>query len=259
MRHTTDVDGRTDTRPTPVTDRAPVLEILDLSTGYGDLTAVSRVTLRIYPGEVVALFGANGAGKTSTLLATVGALPRRAGLVHWKGEPAPKRLHHLARMGLAYVPEKRSVISALSARDNLRLGRGGVKAAIDYFPELADHLDRPAGLLSGGQQQILMLARALAARPQALLVDELSLGLAPQVVERLLGTLRRVADQEGLAVLLVEQQMRRALAASDRWYLLASGSVAAEGDCDLLGQARLERAYLESMGIHNARPVALAR
>lgn len=257
MRRTGGTTAETEGLPISGDERAPVLEILGLSTGYGDLTAVSRVTLRICPGEMVALFGANGAGKTSTLLATVGSLPRRAGLVRWKGDPAPRSLHRLARMGLAYVPEKRSIISSLSTRDNLRLGRGGVDAAVAYFPELEDHLDRPAGLLSGGQQQILMLARALAARPQALLVDELSLGLAPQVVERLLATLRRAADEEGLAVLLVEQQMRRALASADRWYLLASGTVTAEGVCDADGRARLERAYLDSMGIRHTRSAAL--
>jgi branched-chain amino acid transport system ATP-binding protein len=228
----------------------PVLDVAALSTGYGPLVAVADASLHLVPGEVVALFGPNGAGKTSTLLATVGVLPRRGGTVTWCGAPAPRSLHALARAGLAFVPEQRSVISTLSTRDNLRLGRGTLDTALGYFPELTDHLHRPAGLLSGGQQQILMLARALAGRPRALLVDELSLGLAPQVVERLLAALRRAADEEGLAVLLVEQQMRRALAVADRWYLLTRGSVAATGAADAAGTARLEQAYLAGMGIH---------
>ncbi len=233
----------------PAGAEGAVLELCGLSTGYGPLRAVSDVSLALVPGEVVALFGPNGAGKSSTLLAAVGALPLRGGTVRWCGGPAPRTLHALARAGLAFVPEQRSITSALSTRDNLRLGRGTVAAALACFPELAAHLDRPAGLLSGGQQQILMLARALAARPRALLVDELSLGLAPAVVERLLGALRRAADEEGLAVLLVEQQMRRALSVADRWHLLSRGSVVASGAADAGGSAELEAAYLASMGI----------
>ncbi|MER5347683.1 ATP-binding cassette domain-containing protein [Streptomyces mirabilis] len=236
-----------------MTTSPPVLEVSGLCAGYGELMAITDVSLELRAGEVVALFGPNGAGKTSTLLATVGVLPRRHGAVRWNGRPAPRTLHAIARAGLAFVPERRSVISALSTRDNLLLGRSGLKAALDHFPELADHLDRPAGLLSGGQQQILMLARALAARPQALLIDELSLGLAPQVADRLLNILRRAADDQGVAVLLVEQQMRRALAAADRWYLLASGAVVSEGRCDVDGAKRLEQAYLASMGISRQR------
>jgi branched-chain amino acid transport system ATP-binding protein len=230
-----------------------VLEVRGLTTGYGQLVAVSEVSLTLEAGELVALFGPNGAGKSTTLLATVGALPRRGGQVRWLGAPAPRTVHAMARAGLAFVPEQRSIISSLSTRNNLRLGRGTVDAALSYFPELAEHLDRPAGLLSGGQQQILMLARALAARPRALLVDELSLGLAPAVVNRLLDALRRAADEEGLAVLLVEQQMRRAMTVADRWYLLAGGAMVAAGGRDEAGIAELERAYLASMGIHTDR------
>ncbi|OJU81920.1 MAG: ABC transporter ATP-binding protein [Solirubrobacterales bacterium 70-9] len=226
-----------------------VLEVDGLSTGYGELTAVREVSLHLEAGEVVALFGPNGAGKTSLLLATVGALPRWAGSVAWEDAPAPRPLHRLVRAGLGFVPDQRSIVSSLSTRDNLLLGSGGIDGALAYFPELADHLHRPAGLLSGGQQQILTLARALAARPRALLIDELSLGLAPQVVERLLGALRRAADEEGLAVLLVEQQIRRALAIADRFYLLNHGVIVTAGEAHEDGGTALEEAYLESMGI----------
>jgi branched-chain amino acid transport system ATP-binding protein len=227
----------------------PVLELRGLSTGYGNLTAVADVSLHVEPGEVVALFGPNGAGKTSTLLAAVGALPRRSGSVLWCGAAAPKSLHALARSGLAFVPETRSIISTLSTRDNLRLGRGTVEQALEYFPVLEGLLGRRAGLLSGGEQQILMLARALAARPRLLIVDELSLGLAPVVVVRLLEALRKAADEEELGVLVVEQQMRRALSVADRWYLLVHGTVRAEGRADETGAASLEAAYASSIGI----------
>jgi branched-chain amino acid transport system ATP-binding protein len=230
----------------------PVLELVGVTAGYGDLAAVRDISLRVHPGEVVALFGPNGAGKTTTLMAAVGVLPRMGGSVLWKGQPSPRRLHMLTRAGLAYVPEARSVISGLSTLDNLRLGRGGVAAALSYFPELEPLLRRRAGLLSGGEQQMLTLARALASKPAALLVDELSLGLAPLAVERLLAAVRQAADNEGLAVLLVEQQARRALSAADRWYLLRNGNIDTSGDA-ADGVGALEAAYLA--GLTDSAPV----
>jgi branched-chain amino acid transport system ATP-binding protein len=225
---------------------APVLELENLVTGYGDLPVVRDVSLCVRPGEVVALFGPNGAGKTTTLLGAVGVLPRMSGQVRWRGEPTRQPLHRLAREGLAFVPEERSVISSLTARDNLRLGGGSVQAALAEFPELEEHLGRKAGLLSGGQQQMLRLAHALASKPTALLVDEASLGLAPLIVQRLLQALRSAADRTGLAVLLVEQQARRALSVADRWYLLNKGTIVAEGSADG-DPARLEAVYLSSL------------
>jgi branched-chain amino acid transport system ATP-binding protein len=225
---------------------APILEAINITAGYGDLPAVRDVSLRIAPGEVVALFGPNGAGKSTTMLTLAGVLGCMRGEVRWQGRPTSASLSTLAREGLSLVPEGRSVTTRLSARDNLRLGRGGVDGALGFFPELEPLLDRPAGLLSGGEQQMLVLGRALAGRPRALLVDELSLGLAPLVVDRLLAALRRAADDEQLAVLLVEQQARRALALADRWYLLAGGAVVDTGDRSSAADA-LEVAYLASM------------
>ena len=222
-----------------------VLELDHVTAGYGDLAAVRDVSLSVHAGEVVALFGPNGAGKTTTILATVGVLPTMAGTIRWRQQPARRRLHQLARDGLAFVPEERSVISRLSARDNLRLGRGSVAAAVAAFPELEPHLDRKAGLLSGGQQQMLTLGRALAGDPVALVVDELSLGLAPLVVDRLLAAIRSAADRTGVAVLLVEQQARRALSVADRWYLLHNGTVTAHSESADAGQ--LEAAYVAAM------------
>jgi branched-chain amino acid transport system ATP-binding protein len=135
----------------PDTPRAAVLELRGLAAGYGDLAAVRDVNLHICPGEIVALFGPNGAGKTTTLLAAVGVLPRMRGEVHWRAQPTTKSLHNLARDGLAFVPEECSLVTSLTARDNLRLGRGSVDDALARFAELEPLLSQRAGLLSGCQ------------------------------------------------------------------------------------------------------------
>ncbi|MFC9557503.1 ABC transporter ATP-binding protein [Rhodococcus sp. NPDC056960] len=223
----------------------PILRLESLTAGYGDLAAIRDVSLEVRPGEMVALFGPNGAGKSTTLLASVGVLPKMSGQVYFRSAPTQKALYSLARQGIAFVPETRSVISGLTTRENLELGRGGVQKALEAFPELEPLLPRKGGLLSGGEQQMVALARALGSEPSVLLVDELSLGLAPMLVERLLQALRKETERTGLAVLLVEQQTRRALAQTDRWYLLRSGSLVAEGKSSD-GPAALERAYLRS-------------
>jgi branched-chain amino acid transport system ATP-binding protein len=223
-----------------------LLEVRELTAGYGDLAAVRGVSFLLRPAEVVALFGANGAGKTTTLMATAGLLPRMGGHVFWQGSPISQPLHKLARSGLAFVPGAPSVIKALSTRDNLRLGPGGVDRAVALFPELEPLLGRRAGLLSGGEQQMLAMGRALAMSPKVLLVDELSLGLAPLVVDRLLQEVRRAADETQLAVLLIDQQARRALAVADRWHLLSSGVITDSGTAD--DAAALEAAYRANLG-----------
>jgi branched-chain amino acid transport system ATP-binding protein len=232
----------------PLADRSSdsVLETVGLTAGYGDLAAVRDLSIDVRAGEIVALFGPNGAGKTTTLLACVGLLPCMSGEIRWLGERSTQPMHRLARSGLAYVPEGRSVTTGLSVADNLRIGRGTVDQALAIFPELEPLLDRPAGLLSGGEQQMLVLGRALAGNPRALLVDELSLGLAPLIVERLLGVLREAAERDGLAVLLVEQQAREALSVADRWYLLRGGALVQQGGARS-GIGMLEAAYLSSM------------
>jgi branched-chain amino acid transport system ATP-binding protein len=223
----------------------PVLVVRDLSAGYGDLMAIRGVSFEVRPGEIVAMFGANGAGKTTTLLATVRELPRARGEVIWRGARVTSRLHKLARAGLAFVPEAPSVISGLSTLDNLRIGRGSVDLALEYFPELRPLLTRRAGLLSGGEQQILALARALAGQPDVLLVDEFSLGLGPIIVDRLMTAFRTIADSTGVGIVLIEQQARRALAVADSWYLLRSGEVIDHGAAS--AAAGLDAAYLGSM------------
>jgi ABC-type branched-subunit amino acid transport system ATPase component/ABC-type branched-subunit amino acid transport system permease subunit len=226
----------------------PLIEARDLSVGYGDLAAVRELNLTVHPGEVVAMIGPNGSGKTTTLLALAGELTPLAGTVTWQGRTDATPLHRRAREGMGFVPEERSVFMQLSAADNLRLGRGARAQAIETFPELEPLLNRRAGLLSGGEQQILTLGRALAGKPSLLLADELSLGLAPLVVERLLQAVREAADA-GLGVLLVEQQASRALAVADRVYILRQGRVAFTGSPAELQNdwAQLERSYFSDV------------
>lgn len=221
----------------------PVLELRKLDAGYGDRAVVREVDLTVHGGEIVALIGANGAGKSTTLLTVAGELPALGGEVRWLGSALKAPMHRRAQAGLAFVPEERSVLKTLTVRDNLLLGSGGIEPAIRLFPELQRLLGKRAGLLSGGEQQMLTLGRALASAPKALVLDEISLGLAPAAVDRLFAALRFAADTVGVAVLLVEQQARRALRVADRWYLLRQGRIAGSGERGS-GMAALEAAYL---------------
>jgi branched-chain amino acid transport system ATP-binding protein len=223
---------------------APILEAKGLFAGYGDLAAVRGLDLTVHPGEIVALLGPNGAGKTTTLLTLAGALPALKGTVHWNGQEVSSPLHRRVRSGMGFIPEERSVIGKLTVKDNLRLGRGSVEDAVGLFPQLERLLGRPGGLLSGGEQQMVTLARCLAARPSLILVDELSLGLAPIVVKTLLNSLRGAAIEAGTAVLMVEQQVQRALTVADRWYLLRHGSLADTGITSDTTLRDLANAYL---------------
>jgi branched-chain amino acid transport system ATP-binding protein len=224
-----------------------LLEAVDLTAGYGDLAAVRDANLRVHRGEIVAVIGPNGAGKTTTMHALVGELTPMRGEVRWLGRRVTSPVHRRVREGLAYVPEVRSIIMSMSCRDNLRLGSGDISHALALFPELERLMPRRAGLLSGGEQQMLILGRALAARPIALVVDELSLGLAPVVVNRLMEALRVAAKEDGCGVLLVEQQARRAFALADRWYLFRNGRHVGSGD-KASGQREMEKMYLSSKG-----------
>jgi ABC-type branched-subunit amino acid transport system ATPase component len=209
------------------TDDVPLIEARALSAGYGSQPVVRALDLKVRPGEVVALLGPNGAGKTTTLRALSGSLLPMHGEVRWLGEPGHAPLHRRARQGLAYVGE-RAVFTRLDTADNLRVGRVTTQQALQLFPELAKRLRTGAGMLSGGEQQMLSLARALCRAPQLLLADELSLGLAPLVVDRLLRAVREAADR-GLGALLVEQHVRKVLDIADRVYVLHRGRVTMTG------------------------------
>jgi len=200
-----------------------------LSAGYAGAVALVDVGLHVDTGEMVALLGANGAGKTTTLLALAGVVRPTGGEVTILGQTGRRSTIKLARSGVALVPEQRSTFRGLTIKENLQLGRGSVDMAIGLFPELEKRLKTKAGLVSGGEQQMLALARILAGRPKLILADELSLGLAPLVVRRLFAALRQAADG-GAGVLLVEQHPRVALQWTDRAYVLRRGSVALAGD-----------------------------
>jgi branched-chain amino acid transport system ATP-binding protein len=221
-----------------------LLELEDVSARYGPIKALHGVSLRVHDGEMVALLGANGAGKTTTLRA-VSRTVRTSGDVRYDGKSIARRPPDaIAKLGIAHVPEGRGLFSELSVWDNLRMGayvrgeRRTIKQeaprVFSYFPWLERRKTQQAGTLSGGEQQMLALARALVSRPRLLLLDEPSLGLAPTVVQVLFGVVRRLNEEEGLSVLVVEQNANLALESSRRAYVLEVGRVAVEGSSDEL-------------------------
>jgi branched-chain amino acid transport system ATP-binding protein len=234
------------TTATPVATAA--IEARRLTTGYGPQPVIHGIDLEVRPGEVVAVLGANGAGKTTTMLALAGELPPHEGDVLLAGAVTTSPLHARARQGLMFVTEEKSVFKQLSTRDNLRVAGVAIDEALALFPELEKRLDVRGGLLSGGEQQMLSLARAVCRHPKVLLADELSMGLAPIVVQRLLQAVRDAANRDGTAVLLVEQHVRQALRYSDRAYVMRRGRIELTGTSEeLAGRiADIEEHYLSS-------------
>jgi len=226
-----------------------LLRVEQLRAGYGSATVLHGLDLVVHPGEVVALLGANGAGKTTTLLTLAGELPLLGGRVLIDGKPTSAPLHHRARSGLGFVAEDRSVFMDLTTEENVRVGRVDRRMFLDLFPELEGRWRVKAGLLSGGEQKMLTLGRTLARRPKLLLADELSAGLAPLVVDRLLRAVREAADAS-LGVLLVEQHVRKVLGFADRGYVLRRGRVLVEGtSAELMAQLPIiESSFLSAEG-----------
>jgi branched-chain amino acid transport system ATP-binding protein len=224
----------------------PLIEAVGLSAGYGHLAVLHEINLSVQAGEVVALVGPNGSGKTTLILTLAGIIPASRGHVAMAGKPVTAPLHQRARAGMRLITEDRAVFTSLSVTDNLRLAHKSVKGPLAVFPELRPLLRRRVGLLSGGEQQMLTLARALSGPTSLLLADELSLGLAPLIVRRLLRAVREAADNGGMGVLLVEQHIRNALSVADRVYVLRQGRIALSGTASEMGArlAEIESSYL---------------
>jgi branched-chain amino acid transport system ATP-binding protein len=224
---------------------ASLLDVSGLTAGYGRAAVLRGLDLTVGSGEIVALLGANGAGKTTALRVISGLIRPMAGTVVFDGRAVRSATPHaLARRGLAHVPEGRGIFHGLTVAEHFRLGYGGMRldpeAAFEYFPVLRDLRHRRAGLLSGGEQQMLALARVLICRRRLLLIDELSLGLAPVVVDAILPTLREFTARTGAGILIVEQHVQRVLEVADRAYVLSHGEVAMAGPAaDLLRDRHL--------------------
>jgi branched-chain amino acid transport system ATP-binding protein len=230
-----------------------LLELKSVEAHYGPVQALRDVSLTVEEGQVVAVLGANGAGKTTTLRAVSGTV-KRTGEVALAGRPLRGGPEAVAKAGIAHVPEGRGTFTELTVLENLRLGAytrrdRDVKTDVErmgaHFPWIERRADQRAGTLSGGEQQMLALARALMSRPRLLLLDEPSLGLAPMVVREIFRIVRELNEQEGLAVLVVEQDARLALAAASKAYVLEVGRVAVEGTSDeLRDNESVRRSYL---------------
>lgn len=238
---------------------APLLQVQDLEAGYGAIVALHGISLTVSAGEIVTIIGANGAGKSTTLNAVCGVVRARRGSVTFDGRNlASVPAHEVVRLGLAQSPEGRKIFPRLTVLENLEMGAftrrdpAGVRADIEkyyaMFPILEKRKHQPGGLLSGGEQQMLAIARALMSRPKLLLLDEPSLGLAPQIVVQIFDIVREL-NKQGMSVLLVEQNARMALKVAHRGYVLETGRITFTDKADvLLHDPRIRAAYLGEEG-----------
>jgi branched-chain amino acid transport system ATP-binding protein len=239
-----------------------MLGVSDLSCGYGKIVAVRELDFDVHSGEVLAILGPNGAGKTTLMMTLSGLLPRLSGDVRLDGRSLPSGKPGVANIdGLVLVPDNRALFTTLTVRENVEIakvkGANNVDDVLDLFPALHQRLKLKAGSLSGGEQQMLAMARGLVQSPKVLLIDEMSMGLAPIIVENLLPIVRRVADEAGAAVVLVEQHVKLALEVADSAMVLVHGEVSLRGTAEDLRKdpARLEAAYLGA-GVEHEHEVA---
>ena len=244
------------TRPkTVVSEGMPLLELEDVKVSYGGIRALKGISLRVFPGEIVAMIGANGAGKTTTLKSIMGLLPIASGTVKLAGRSlADDATEKRVEDGISLAPEGRAIFPNLTVLENLELGayvhrdpatmKETIEDVTKLFPRLGERMRQEGGTLSGGEQQMLAIGRALMARPQLLLLDEPSLGIAPKLVQQIFQAIAEIA-KSGVTILLVEQNTRIALATSQRAYVLRTGEIALEGDAkDLASNPEIQAAYL---------------
>lgn len=233
-----------------------MLSVKNINVYYGSIHAIKDISFHVNEGEIVTLIGANGAGKTTTMHAISGLLKLQSGEIDYCGQTISKmEAHKIIRLGLAQVPEGRRVFSGLTVQQNLQMGaytrRDGKEAiqndfdmVFDLLPRLKERRNQPAGTLSGGEQQMLAVGRALMGKPKMILMDEPSMGLSPLLVKEIFAIIKEV-NKQGITILLVEQNAKMALAISDRAYVLETGNITLSGDAqELLNDARVKKAYL---------------
>jgi branched-chain amino acid transport system ATP-binding protein len=239
-----------------MSDAQPILKVSNIESYYGPIMAIRGVSLSLHEGKVVTVLGANGAGKTTILKTISGVLDPLKGSVEFHGKPIQRMdPDKIVRLGISHVPEGREVFPFLTVRENLAMGaflrtnRDEVAQDLEriygYFPRLKERLDQPAGQLSGGEQQMLSISRALMNRPKVLLLDEPSLGLSPLLVKEIFGIIRRVNTEQGVSILLVEQNAKMALETADYGYVLEVGRVVMDDTCQRLMQSKdIQEFYL---------------
>ncbi len=233
----------------------PILEIKDLVLRYGAIEAVKGVSLNLAPGKIVALLGANGAGKSTLLQAISGLIRPVSGDILFEGQSIIReKAHDIVKLGIVQVPEGRAVFQDLTVLENLEMGgylqtakqnRATLEEVLYLFPRLKERLSQLGGTLSGGEQQILVIGRALMSKPKVLLLDEPSLGIAPLLVKSIFKSIVQIQEKKGLSILLVEQNAKQALAVADEGYVLQTGEIKLQGSAQMLSQSEVVRqAYL---------------
>ena len=233
-----------------------ILEVKNLEVFYGVIQAIKGISFEVNPGEIIALIGANGAGKTTTLQTITGLIPSKAGQIIYEGQDITKIPgHKLVSMGIAHVPEGRRVFAGLTVLQNLYLGaytrkdkkemEDTLETIYERFPRLKERRDQLSGTLSGGEQQMLAMGRALMSHPKLIVLDEPSMGLSPIYVNEIFDIIQKINQDDGVTVLLVEQNAKKALSIADRAYVLETGKIALRGDAQaLMNDDSVKKAYL---------------